>query len=577
MNRRRLVVLVSALAMITTAIGAIGGLVAATQSDGGRDWLRRQLTRQLNLGIRGRLHLGRLSGSFLTELRIDSLQITDPEDSVFIHSGPIHLTYDPRDLLDGRFIVRSLDLTRPFVVMRRENDDRWNFHKVFPPSRETGPSPRPRRGAFGAIVSLRNVRIRDAHFQLTLPWAPDDTLFGARRDSAIAENLADTVREIRRVVVKGHPGFQRSWHWTDVNATLTRARFRDPDTTGRQFDIARMDVTEQLPPFRFRNMQGGVRWLGDSIWLDFTHFELPHSTGVATGKLDWGDTHPIRWDIRVRSDSTALEDIHWIHSTLPRDGGGRMDLHILSERDPHVIDYVVTNMDLRTASSRLRGAMTFGVGAPVLIVKDVDLQFLPADFRLFETLNGGPFPQPWRGAVTGTVKARGGPVNHFMVDEARLTFADANVPGATASGTAHGEIDILNPSAVQFHGLRVDLARFDLRTAQFLNADFPRLAGSIAGSATLDSLWTDVRARDADVTHVDGDSSQASRFKGSARVTLGADRIAFDVNATAQPLAATTLARSYPRLPLRGDYNGPLRVNGTTESRPERSWAGSPV
>ncbi|MBI1808890.1 MAG: translocation/assembly module TamB domain-containing protein [Gemmatimonadetes bacterium] len=421
-----------------------------------------------------------------------------------------------------------------------------------------------RRGAFGAIVALHNVRIRDAHFELTLPWEPDDTLYGARRDSAIAENLRDPVREIRRVTLKGKQGFQRTWHWTDWNLTLNRARFRDPDSTGRQFDIARMDVVEHVPPFQFRNMRGTVRWLGDSIWVDFKRFELPHSVAAAKGKLDWGDNHPIRWDIRIHSDSTGLEDIHWIHSTLPRRGGGSMDLRIVNEKsDLHVVDYVITNMDLRTGASRLRGAWTFGVGAPVLLVKDIDLQAAPVDFTLFETLNGGPFPQPWHGAFTGTVRGRGGPVTHLLVDDARLTYTDANVPGAIARGTARGEIDILNVSETKFHGLRLDLATFDLRTAQFLNADFPRLAGTIAGSATLDSVWTDVRVRDADLIHVDGDTAQASHFRGKARATLGGERLSFDVDGTALPLSMTAIARSYPRVPLRGAYSGPFHVNGT--------------
>ena len=84
-------------------------------------------------------------------------------------------------------------------------------------------------------------------------------------------------------------------------------------------------------------------------------------------------------------------------------------------------------------------------------------------------------------------------MNHFQVDEATLAFADRNVPGATASGTGAGEIDILNPGYAKFHGFQVDVAHFDLRTAQFLNPDFPALRGAVFGSATLDSIWTDVR------------------------------------------------------------------------------------
>ena len=135
--RRQLVVLYSALLMFVIGAAVIGGLVAATQSEGGRDWIRRQLERQFVTGMQGRVHIGRMSGSFLTDIRLDSLNITDPEDSLFIASGPLRLTYDPRDILDGRIIVRSADIQHPTVIFREENDHRWNFRKVFPVDRKS--------------------------------------------------------------------------------------------------------------------------------------------------------------------------------------------------------------------------------------------------------------------------------------------------------------------------------------------------------------------------------------------------------------------------------------------------------
>ena len=560
--RRQLVVLYSALLMFVIGAGAIGGLVAATQSEGGRDWIRRQLERQLVTGMKGHVHIGRMSGSFLTDIQLDSLNITDPEDSLFLASGPVRLTYDPRDILDGRIIVRSADIQRPKVIFREENDHRWNFRKVFPLEEEGPPRPRGPRTAFGSLVLFNNVHVHGLHFQLTLPWEPDDSLKGGRRDSAAAYNVGEEQLEIRRVTTKGVPGFQRTWRWTDANATLNRIRFRHPDSTGRQFDIARLDVVEKIPPFDFRNMKGGLYWLGDTIWLNLPHFELPNSVARAKGTIRWG-TGPVQYDIKIHSDSTAMRDIAWIYETLPRTGGGKMDLHIKNEpKDPRVMNYAITNMDLRSNGSRLRGNMTYGVGGPVLILKDVNLELLPANFALLETLNGQPFPYPWRGDISGTVRARGGPVNHFVVDRARLTFRDANVPGAVMRGVGRGELDILHPGDLKFHAFKVEVAEFDLRTAQFVNPDFPSLRGVVAGSATLDSMWTDLRFRDGELTHRDGDDAAVSRFMGSGRITM-AQNIIFDVSAAALPLAVTTVAKSYPSIPFRGDFAGALRVKGS--------------
>ncbi|MEI6813013.1 MAG: translocation/assembly module TamB domain-containing protein [bacterium] len=560
--RRQLVVLYSALLMFVIGAGAIGGLVAATQSEGGRDWIRRQLERQFVTGMKGRVHIGRMSGSFLTDIRIDSLNITDPDDSLFIASGPARFTYDPRDILDGRIIVRSADIQHPKVIFREENDHRWNFRKVFPLEAEGPPRPRGPRTAFGSLVLFKNVQVHGLHFQLTLPWEPDDSLKGARRDSAAAYNVGQEQLEIRRVTTKGVPGFQRTWRWTDANATLNRIRFRHPDSTGRQFDIARLDVVEKIPPFDFRNMNGGLYWLGDTIWLKLPHFELPNSVARAKGTIRWG-TGPVRYDIKIHSDSTGMRDIAWIYETLPRTGGGKMDLLIKNEpKDPRVIDYAITNMDLRSNGSRLRGNMTYAVGGPVLVLKDVNMQLLPANFALLETLNGQPFPYPWRGDISGTVRARGGPVHRFVVDEARLTFRDANVPGAFTRGTGRGELNILHPGDAKFRGFKIDVAQFDLRTAQFVNPDFPSIHGLVSGTATLDSIWTDVRFRDGDLTHRDGEDSPVSRFKGNGRITM-AQNVIFDVSAIALPLAVSTVAKSYPSIPLRGDFSGALRVKGT--------------
>jgi translocation and assembly module TamB len=563
LGRRQLIVLLSALAMVLLGGGVVGALVAATQSEGGRDWIRSQVAREANRGLRGHFYIGRLSGSFITDITIDSLALRDREDSLYISSGKLTLRYDARDLVNGRFIFRAVEVEHPLMITRRELDDVWNFRKIFPVEEHPLPSPHLPRGSFGSLIVLNNIRIRGGEVQLTKPWQPDDSLSGARRDSAIAFGLADSSREIRRVTKNGRRGFQRTWRWADIDGEITRLRFRHPDSTGRQFEIARLAVNETDPPFKISGLQGTALWRGDTVWMDAPKFSLPGSVGAMQGKVEWptGDTF---WDINLQSDSTALADIHWIYPTLPVAGYGRMKLRVKSRANPDILDYVITEMDVKSEGSRLRGAMTYGVGGPVLEVRDVALSLEPADFKLLETLNGVPFPYPWRGAITGTVQASGGPVTNFMVEKADLAFTDRNVPGATAKGVGRGEVDILFPGFMKFHAFKIDLDHFDLRTGQFLNPLFPRLNGFVSGTATLDSMWMDVRLSDADLVHRDGDDVAASRFRGSARVTtLDENFVSFDASMAATPLSAAALAKSYPMIPLRGEYSGTIRALGT--------------
>ena len=533
-------------------------VVSVTKTEYGREQIRRIVETGLEGRIQGTLYVGAIRGGFFTDIVIDSLEIRDADDSLFVATGPIRIDYDPRDILDKRILLSRVEIERPVVhITQFENGD-WNWKQVFP----RGPArPKTPERNFGDFIVARNVSIVDGAFRLRLPWHPADSLAGARRDSAIARNLARDDAEIRRV----RGGFSRTYRWTELDAASSYVRLADPDSAGRFFAIDELSVVESDPPFRFSDVRGAVRILGDSVLLDLPHFELPGSRGAARGHIAWGDDKPMRWDLRIRGDEVDLADIAWIYPTLPREGGGSMRLRI--RNDPanlRVMDYVITEMDVRADRSRLRGAMTFAVGGPVLAVKDVDLVADPVNFDLLRTLGGGPFTVDWQGDLRGTVRGPGGPVNRFRVADARLTFADAHVPGAVSRFTGRGELDIYEPAFTVFRGFDVATDRLDLRTIQHLFPDFPRLGGIVAGSATLDSLWLDVRFRDGDVRHVDGPGAP-SRATGSGRVTLAETFTTYDLDLVADPVSLTTLARSYPALPFRGTMSGPLTVRGTLE------------
>src|SRR5262249_50914991 len=149
--------------------------------------------------------------------------------------------------------------------------------------------------------------------------------------------------------------------------------------------------------------------------------------------------------------------------------------------DLHVVNYQLTKMDVKSTGSHLTGDMTFAVGGPVLVVKDVKLSAQPVDFDLLRTLNGKQFPVDWRGQLYGSVRARGGPLNRFVVDEGEALFRDAHVRGAVSRVGGHGELDILQPALTAFHSFDVNASSVDLRSIEFLFPNFPRLNGTLAG------------------------------------------------------------------------------------------------
>jgi hypothetical protein len=556
MTRRLRIVLASAIVLVGLLLIVGLSFVGVTRTNFGQERVRQMVANMLEGRVKGKVYIGRMSGGFFNGVTIDSVEIRDDEDSVFFASGPIRVTYDARDLFDRRILLSSLDVQRPFVHLRQHENGDWNWRRIFPASVEK--QKRNERG-FGEYVVIDTSAIHDARVLLTLPWHPADSLRGAKRDSAIRFELTRPDHEIRRT----REGFARTWRWTNAQANLGLARIADPDTAGRLFRLRKASFVENDPPFRFSNLSGTILNLGDSVFIDADHWDLPGSTGSAHGSVVWGSDLPVRYYVHVVGDSVSLSDVAWVYPTLPTTGGGKMELDIRSERNPHLIDYVISKMDVRSTRSHLLGAMTFTVGDPVLIVKNLELDAVPVNFDLLRTLNGKNFPYDWQGNLTGHLKAPGGPLNHFVVDRSTLIFDDAHVPGAVTEATGEGELDILFPAFTAFHDFHVDVASLDLRTLQYLNPLFPKIKGTISGTAALDSSWLDVRFRNADLYHHDG-AQPVSHVTGNGRVTWGEKFLTYDLALQAQPVSFTALSHSYPLLPVRGNYAGPIQVKGTS-------------
>ncbi|HTK47838.1 MAG TPA: translocation/assembly module TamB domain-containing protein [Gemmatimonadaceae bacterium] len=556
MTRRRFIAIVSLCVLVTLGVIVAGTGWFVTQSDFGQEQLRRWIQAQLASSVHGTVHLGRISGSFLTGVTIDSVELRDDQDSLFVATGRVHVEYDPRDLVDRRLHLRRVDVEHPNVVLRQSGDFSWNFKRMFKrsgPQRPKGPE----RG-FGDFIVADAVHLRDAQMRLTLPWHVDTSLHGVKRDSATRFNLARTDHEIRRT----GDGFSQNYRWTGAYLAVSHARLADPDTAERLFVVDTLHAVESVPSFRWRNVRAVVRQLGDSVWISAPHWDLPASTGHAEGKIVWGSELPVRYGIRVWGDSVSLADVGWVYPTLPTTGGGTMVLDIRNEKNLQRLDYAISDMDVRTTRSRLLGDMTFETGGPVLAVHDVKLRADPVDFDLLRTLNGKPFPADWQGTITGTVNARGGPLTHFYVDDANVTFRDAHVPGAESHLRGRGELDILFPAFTAFHHFTAQTDRLDLRTLVAIYPAFPRMTGIVSGSAVLDSSWLDVRVSNASLTHTDG-PAEPTHMTGGGRVTYGVQFMTYDLTLQADPLSLTTLSRSYPKLPLRGTFAGPLTVRGT--------------
>ncbi len=564
MARPRTIVYSAAGLLFGLLILAVGAVALLTQTARGRGILRQAVLPVIRTVVPGSLYIGRIGGNLFTNLTVDSLDLSTPDGTPFLRTGPVRLEYDVRDLLARRVVIRFVEVLRPVVYMVDYGNNDWNWMRalrrpgVRVAPRPTGPS---LVGNLGDWIRVDSAEIIDGALTVVDPWKPVDSLRGAKRDSAVRFNL--TRRDLE--IIETDDRIVKIRRWSRGFVALGASRIAHPDSAGLRLAIRQLDAVETDPPFWFRNISGDVRIIQDSLWVDSGRIHLPRSGGTMQGKIVWGSGLPMRWDLKIRGDSVAFSDIAWMSPVLPHEGGGRTELHIRNDPDNvRVMQYIITKMDARALRSRLRGRMTFSVGDTLLRISDVGLDLEPMHTDMLKWMNAEPFPYDWRGAITGRVNARGGRVDRFQLDEARVAYTDEHVVGAVTRGTVSGLLDVYEPAFAVFKGVTIDLERLDLRTPRYVNPLFPDLAGILSGTMKLDSVWTDVRFSGAQLAHSDG-PGDTTRLSGRGRITLLDDATAFDVDMTAAPLSYTTLARSYPGLPLRGLAVGPIRAQGTVD------------
>ncbi|HXC25903.1 MAG TPA: hypothetical protein VNU46_08305, partial [Gemmatimonadaceae bacterium] len=175
MIRRARIALVSAVVLFACIGLMIGTAFMVARSAFGRDYVRRLVISLVRRGVHGTVYVGHITGSFLSDVTIDSLAIRDPNDSLFVSTGQVTLHYDIRDILDRRILLRGVRAEHPVVHLRQHENGTWNFQTIFPSSHSTLTTPG--RG-FGDYVVIDSAVVRSATFVLTLPWHPSPTLHG---------------------------------------------------------------------------------------------------------------------------------------------------------------------------------------------------------------------------------------------------------------------------------------------------------------------------------------------------------------------------------------------------------------
>ncbi|HEU4630367.1 MAG TPA: hypothetical protein VFS08_11525, partial [Gemmatimonadaceae bacterium] len=527
---------------------AVLAVLVLTNTDWGRERVRRFAVSTLNDIAHGTVRIGRLDGNLLRGLTASGISITDSTGAPLVTADTVRTKFDLLALLDQRIVLRDVLLVEPLVVLDKPPGGEWNFARIFPgdtTARDSLAGP-----GWGSWLRLEDVVIRDGHVIVRLPWEPDTALAGAARDSAVALALSTASRAN---VVEAPGGYQQIYEFRDLSARLPLMRVADPEEPASRFEVATLQTIAlpfRPPAAEVRDLRGAFLVAPDSVWFDSVQARLPGSQLAASAKILFGQT---RMALLVQGRPIATGDLRWLYPALPADGGGRVDFALRTNGD--TARYDARNTDLRLEGATLSGDLGLVFVADTLGFDDTSLRFADVDTRLIERLAPG-VELPRSGVLSGRA-ALDGTIAGLRVD-GDVTFLD-RVAGRNRA-TARGTLAVLD-GAFSANDLRVTIDPLQVALVEAFAPDLP-VGGTLTGGATLNgSTAGRMLLASVDVTHRDT-GGERSRVTGSAAIRRSPN-LYLDIDADLRPLSLLTVGRFAPGVGLRGAARGPVRVRGT--------------
>lgn len=525
---------------------AVAALVAVflTQTNPGREVVRRQMVSILNDNSHGIIRVQGLSGNLFSRVRLTGVSITDSSGRPLLLADTIASDYGLRAVIGRRVQLSRVRLVRPYIVIEKFPGEDWNFNRIFPRDTVTHEGVRPT--GWGTWIRFDDVTVLNGRLIVRVPWEPSSTLTEAERERAITAALGV---DNRRYVARVPGGFQRVSDFQAIDAHLPVVRLADPAQDFAAIEVEKLRA--HAYPFRppgllVRALTGTFNFTGDSLWWRDTRAELSGSRVLADGRYTIGNGD---LSLRIVGNPVNPGDARWVFPELPRTGTGGLIFSMDWIGDSAL--YVARNMDLRMEGAHIRGHIGITDTDSVAFHSVTDLRFAGLRTELLQRIVGIELPRP--GTLTGHARFQGG-LNALSVN------GDLTYVTRAGSNRLQGDGVVGFPDEdYTFRNLRI---RMDPVTADLARTVIPDIPfdGVFTGLAELNGSTAATVNAVGDVTHVE--AGRRSRALGTVAVRPGTVN-AFDVNARFAPLSLATVGQFAPALQLRGFVTGPLRATGT--------------
>ena len=539
--RRWWVRLIAVVAVV--ALLLVLGTLLITNSDWGRERVRRYVEGLIQRNSHGLVHIGSVSGNLLHGITLHDVVITDSSRAPFVKADEIWAKYSLSTLRGKKLEFNDVKLVRPIIVIDKHPGGKWNYDRIFP--RDTVTRAGVKKTGWGTWIRFSNVTVVDGDLTVRSPWDPGPTTPAERADkvrAALGPNGRLNILQVAK-------GYQKESSFHHIDGLFPLVRLEDPGYRNRLIDVAALKMVAE--PFRppvadVRGLTGRFEFTGDSVWWKGARVSFPATRASGDGRyyMDSGDLH-----LRLHGDPVRPADIRWAMPNLPENGSGKLDFGLDWTGKKSV--YLAQNMDVTLEGSHVAGQIEATV-TDTLAYRNANLRFANLDTRLLTRLFPAmTFPRPL--TLTGRAAFDGGQhalrINGDVVVDDRLS-GRSHLVGNGVMGLAYG-VFTARDLHVRMLPLQMGLAR--------AIAPSIKLGGSVSGTATLNGSSAAIMTAQGDVTHVEGGAVSHATGRAAIRAR---GMPWFDVDARMHPLALATLGRFMPSVGLRGTASGPVRLKG---------------